>query len=608
MTQYCRQLGRRAESILPLLVLLATWGLFGCGLAIQLDRPPHGSFAPLLGATTAAHAPSGPFRPLAILVTRRGLHALDPTTRTTLWRSPLRPTAHMSANRRMVFVPVSGHRVVALDRRDGRHRWARELPGEALIGISASDDLLVATTTGGHGRRRNAIVAFAGDDGQRLWVRPLADSPGVPAVGEGWVAFPLKGQLVALHGRLGREIARTGLPADTRWQRAEFRNGSLAVWSRYERLAIAGTARPARFKWSRVLPGYDTAAADPGHDDSERLRWFAAPAAHPEGVIAVVAQIRRALVGIEANKDGAPVRVRWIHLASPGEEYVGGSMRGNSMTLVSENGSIAERRADTGEMIGWWRRQEPTHGAMLLEFGHPAPQQPKFRDTHLDDRSRGPPPSTEQLLADPDPRLYPVQSLIVRIGAASLHTSEVHQAVRRLAAGELRETSGEVTRELVAQAKHLLSDPVAGTRRGAPRDRGDPADSGEPSNSDDPGAIVLAQGPAFVAADPATRKSVSALLHAFTAAETLPSVVASLCEDGGGAALASLMQFAWRYHSDPATVAESSAVIDAIRCLMDHPDVATQRQLARIALDPFTDARVRRQLAPPQVPPAGELP
>ena len=84
-------------------------------------------------------------KPLAVLIERDGIRALDVDTATERWSSNIEAEAHPAANTNAIFVPLSGHRLAALDRHSGELMWRIELPGEALSGIAANASTVVVT-------------------------------------------------------------------------------------------------------------------------------------------------------------------------------------------------------------------------------------------------------------------------------------------------------------------------------------------------------------------------------------------------------------------------------------------------------------------------------
>lgn len=480
-------------------VAVAVVGLSGCTGSIDVKRAAHGQ---AVLEDLSVEAKTGPA--LAILVGTRGLHAIDPVTRTTVWRSPARATGHLSADADAIYVPAAGQLLRAIDRRSGRHRWTREIPGEAFVGVTAAQGLVVAATTGQRGQRPGQLVGLAAHDGHPLWTRRVDASPGVPAATERFVALPLGSQLVFLDRALGRELARIDLPSDDRWQRAEVIDAHLAVSSARAWLHLHQEQDPTRFDWDMVLPGYDTASADPGHDDGERLRWI--PVAARE--VDVVVQMRRAVLGLRTRQRGYDLV--WLHLSEVGEEVVAAAGDADHVTLVSETGSLAQLRTEDGGLVWWWPRREPTVGALLVgrihgrDHGEDELAQLDLASTPEEIRAGGH-TSLRRLFADPDPRLDPLRRYVA------------------LATGYV---------------------PTSTT-----------------SNESD---AVLAQGPDDT--DPIDPQA--DLLAGDTPPERAASSVRVLCQRAESRDLDALLAFVRLHHADPLTWEESSAMSDATRCLL----------------------------------------
>ena len=137
----------------------------GCARPLAVQGEPGGNLLALTakqGARADAHHQDAP---LVLLIEDSGLRALDPVTALDRWTSPLEATAHPAANSTTVFVPLSGHRLAALDRASGAELWKIELPGEALSGLSANDTTVVATVVD-HRKGRSRAFGLSALDGQ----------------------------------------------------------------------------------------------------------------------------------------------------------------------------------------------------------------------------------------------------------------------------------------------------------------------------------------------------------------------------------------------------------------------------------------------------------
>ncbi|TPV92267.1 MAG: hypothetical protein B7733_26480 [Myxococcales bacterium FL481] len=433
----------------------------GCVRSLRSDRAAHHEARLREAKPHAAPSPS----PMVVVVTERGLSAIDPVNRRELWRSPLQPAGHLAADRTAVYVPSLGPALIALDRETGRILWRSDVPAEALVGVAASEGLIVVTATGNSGSSQGSIVGLAASDGHHLWRRRVGRSPGIPAIAADLVAVPLGRQLVGLRRGLGREVARMDLTPDEPWERAQWAQGSLAVASNRTWRRLDGEPNPAPFVADEARLHYDPAASDPGHDDAERGRWLPVRAA---GVDAVL-QLRRAVVGLATRADRTAVQ--WLHVAPEGAEFVAVSGDAERVTLVSETGSMIQLQTVDGAVTWTWRRTQPTAGALFVgsvgALGEPVADESSPAGTIV-----GQDNAMRALFADRDPRLDPLRQLVLRQTASAPAHGEAAAAERDpvLAQGPQHGTRDDDSPPRNAPADETEAAVRLWCERGDPRD------------------------------------------------------------------------------------------------------------------------------------------
>jgi len=140
-------------------------------------------------------------------------HALEGTPFTRLWRSrPLRgPSAPVAVDTQNAYLGGTDRRVVAIDLRSGRTRWAVRVPGPLVGGVLESGEVIYTATDQPGGK----VYAFRKESGRQVW-----------AAGTGYVQAPLAltdgklavlnraGQMLGLAAANGKVLWRKRLPSN----------------------------------------------------------------------------------------------------------------------------------------------------------------------------------------------------------------------------------------------------------------------------------------------------------------------------------------------------------------------------------------------------------
>jgi hypothetical protein len=551
-----------------------------------------------------------------VLVEHRGLRAIDPVTAQVRWWHATPVAGHPVASDTTVYVPLAGHRLMAVDRRTGVVNWKIELPGEAVTGIAVSEPIVVVSVVD-HRRGRSRLAALSSHDGALRWIRRSDRLFGAPAAVGRVVLAPLGDQVVAFRLHAGTERARLDVPSPAVSRtRAE---GAPA----YERVTVFGRSLLAGegTRWvdlraaidgevedlQRVDDGYGSVFAefdglDPGHGYDERLRFwveFDETSAAPRSAVLLC---RRAVLSVRLDPAGHATAGQWAYLADDDREFVAMDVGEHRVTLVREDGRILQLSRRSGVEIDRIEGGEATRGALVLDADAPvdgADQRP--------DRSRALRMLADVVL-DVDPRLLPAQRLVADLMWRD-EDPWVRAAVVQLAQADVRSETSEAAAALRRHALDLVAGPW-----GRPNDdetRELIADLSErPSFLDDrrPEAGVLARR--AVRAGDATMLPhlVEHLLHPGTPATDLPEVVAALADLRQREAVEGLATFLRRYHADPQVVFESEALLRAVdvlvvRCSDAEPDEDSElakiasAALSEIAIDPFTEPSLREYIA-----------
>lgn len=583
--------------------------LAGCaGRKVVTGAPAHGNVL----AVTAKHSSraerrakktEGP-QPLIVLVERRGVRAIDPETADVKWWLPVRTAGHAVASPEAVYVPVTGHQVVAIDRTNGRVRFRTGLPGEALTGLAISEPWLVASVVDPH-KGRSRLAGISTHDGQLRWLRRANARFGVPAAVGRVALAPLTDQVVAFRLSTGREMARLDVPADAgadatpAYERLVLQRDSL-VAGQGSRWVDLKAAIGAKVDQQRTVDS-DRASLfplveglDPGHSDDERIRlWARFP--HDGGMPrTAVLMCRRAIISLRLAPDGRPAKAHWVYRGEGELEFVAMDVARDRITLVREDGQILQLASVDGHELDKIKGDEAVRGALILDvrggLGDPDGKPPKTEEVR------------EGLLAvlgDADPRLLPAQTLAADLlwRAAEVETRDV---VVALAGGQMRPESTDAAEELRGHALDLLAEPW-----------------GRDSEAETQRLLAdLAVRPSFLQGDrpaiaPLARQAVQSgsremiphlvahLLHPATSSADLGAIMDALSELDHEDAIAGVATFVQRYHADPDVLYESSALKVAVAFLARHTDgERPQGRRARQALhavagDPFTDVTLR---------------
>lgn len=555
-----------------LAVVALAW-LGACGHALPTAAPAHGSLAAHTRASAPAERRAEDPLPIVVLVERARVRAIDPATARSQWVLPLEVTGHPVANRGSVYFPVRGHRLVAVDRATGAIRFSVELPGEALTGLDASEQWIVASVLGGRKGARAELVALATHDGHVRWRHRAGVTLGIPAVYGGLAVVPIGGQVAAFRAATGREVARQDVPGRDGLERVVHRRGAWLVGggARWFELGHGGRTHALVGAQAPVFP--TVSGIDPGHDDGERLRLWLGLSEHAIVRDAVLLS-RRAVVAMRLDADGRPIRARWVHREARGE-FVAMDVAGDRVTLVREDGGIVVLDAASGRPIDRIAGGDPVRGALVLGDHRVAVTRPKASADPIED--------LHALLLDPDPRLLPAQ----RVAAELLwrdDNADVRAAVLALSAGTVRAESTDAAAALRDHAADLTRgrwgqgtggdvEAVLVALRQRHRGTDDPADLDA-----DLGAAIReaarSGSPAVVA------ELGELLLHPGTRPIELVEIVRTLAQLRDPAAVDALATFLRRYHADQAVAYESTALGAAAELLLVYAADATTANAA----------------------------
>ncbi len=573
----------------------------GCaGRSLAVHSEPGGNLLALTAKQGAREDRDHHDRPLVVMIEHSGLRAVDPSTAQDRWTSSLRATGHLTANETAVFVPLSGHRLAALDRASGAVLWKIELPGEALSGVAANDRTVVATVLD-HRKGRSRAVGISAQDGQLRWMRRTQGRLGSPAVVGTVALVPVGNQVVALGTAAGWERARLDLggpapqgddiiPAVERVSRdgAALYAGTDRAWVDLQ------SATSGHLDGLREIQGYGEVFStneglDAGHADAERLRLWVDLSATTAGHRDAVFVCRRAVVAMRVDDEGTPRLAQWTYL-SQGPEFVGFDVLGDRVVLVREDGLLVQLSRTDGAELDRVAGAAATRGALMLDLP----------DTL--EGSRRPKPEREQRLAmmrdlilDADPRLLPAQRLAIEILWRD-DDADVRDAVARIAHGEVRDEPGAASAELRAHAAQRLAEPwgtpdadqIAALRREL---------AARPSFLRDvrPPVAVLARRAVAAGETSMVADLVELLNHPSTEAADLDPLVRALGELGTPQALDAISSFLRRYHADDGVLYESAALTSAVDILSgDEAHAAVLRELLG---DPFTAPGLRDYIA-----------
>ncbi len=584
-----------------MLVGLAVAATAGCATRVlPAEAPEHGNLAAVAADHDVEQAQKDSVAaalPLVVLIEHARVVAVDPIHGREHWSLPLVVTGHPVASAHTVYLPVRGQGVVAVDRQRGTTRFVTQLPGEALTGLAVSEPMLVATVLDPRAERPAQIVGVSTIDGDIRWRRPAAARLGIPDVVGEVAVVGIGNQIAAIRLENGREVARLDVTASSQ-RRAEFervvhRRGMWFVGrgTRWIDVGTRGSGGESRALARSYAPAFRTVdGMDDGHGDDERLRlwlrWSSIDATPRDAILLS----RRAVIAARLDRDGQPVRPRWVHVERDGE-FVAMEVTGRRVILVREDGAIVTLDDDDGHELSRIDGDEPVQGALVLG----ASAQPRGTVRRSDDP--GATDDLRRLLGQDDVRLLPAQ----RFAADLLWRSDdprVRAWVRELAE---REPVG------VAESAAALRDHAAALVR-TPWGSGSDADASALLSS-------LRARPRFgsstvVDLDQAIRAAVRSgspdvvaelgalLLDPGTAADDLVRIIGALAALDDVRALESVSTFVARYHADAQTVAESTALHSAARLLFQHADDAQIGRAAlavllRVVNDPLCDPSLR---------------
>lgn len=606
-----------------ILTLLLTWVMLGTGCAGRLlptHDDAHGNLLSVTAKQSAKQSERSLRRqkrrgadPLVVLVERRGVRAIDPVTAEVRWTRTLHVTGHPVASAYAIFVPIQGHRLVALDRKSGIVRWESPLPGEALTGLDTSETTVAATVID-HRRGRSKLVGLSARDGQLRWVRRADSRIGAPAAVGNVVVASIGQQVVALRAGTGWERARIDLPRSSGdperfddgaplYEHVAVRHRSLIAGqgTAFVDLASAMASRvESGFGVDEYAPTFRRSAGLDVMGDAERLRLWVQFLQNGDAPRSAVLLCRRAVIALRLTPEGEATHALWAYLGD-GREFVAMDVGESRVTLVREDGSLLALDRGTGAELDRIAGGDPVRGALLLDVD-------STERTHLG--SVPPRKVMRQLvdmLRDPDPRLLPAQ----RLAADLLWRTpepEPRRVVESLARGELRNGPGAADADLRAHALDLLAEPW-----GRPDEEAvDEILEGlqlEPSYLSDvrPSVGVLARRAVRTGSPEIVPGLVDHLLHPQTPPADLGELVDALAEVGRVQAVEGVATFVRRYHADPQVVYESDALERAIDMLgsvagdtgadPESADVAA-RALLEVWRDPFTEPTLRAYMQP----------
>ncbi|HWB80285.1 MAG TPA: PQQ-binding-like beta-propeller repeat protein [Nannocystaceae bacterium] len=560
--------------------------LAGCGRNLVARGGEHGN----LLAQAAAHDERDARRharesalPLVVLVERSRVVAVDPIHARTRWTLPLSVSGHPVASAGSVYLPVRGGRLVAVERATGKVRFDTDLPGEALTGLAVSEPWIAATVVGESSR--GEILGLSTLDGHVRWRRRSAEPLGIPDVVGKIAVVPIGEQVAALRLGNGRELARLDVGEGT-LRRVTHRGGAWFVGdgARWVSLGSRGNGSRAHELERSYAPAFPTGdGLDVGHGDDERLRmWLRLSSVDATPRDAILLS-RRAVIAMRLDREGRPIRARWVHVETKGE-LVAMEVTGDRVVLVREDGAIVQLADDDGRVLDRIAGDEPVRGALII--GAPA--------RSAGDAARSDDPAVVdrllELIDDPDPRLLPAQRL-----AADLlwrgDDAKVRGRVNALADGKLRSEDTPAAAVLREHARGLTGeawgsgtsvdvDALLVALRSRPR-----------FGEDDAAARTDAIRGAVRSGSPAVVRELSELLmHPGTRSEDLVEIVRALAELKDPGAVEAVATFVRRYHADQLVAYESSALVSAAALLFVHAKQrGPARAPARAALEDAAD-------------------
>lgn len=573
----------------------------GCaGRKLAVHGEPGGNLLALSAKQGARADKQHKDAPLVVMVEEGGVRAIDPITATDRWTSSLRAQGHPAANSTAVFVPLSGHRLAALDRVSGMVLWKIELPGEALSGLDANDSTVVVTVVD-HRKGRSRAVGYSALDGQLRWMRRTEGRLGAPAVVGSVALVPVGNQVVALGTRAGWERARLDLAGSAPGgddivpavERVSRRGEALYAGTARQWVDLQ-TATSGKLDALAEVQGYGEVfeaneGLDAGHADAERLRLWVDLSPTTAGHRDAVFLCRRAVVAMRIDDRGMPRAAQWTYL-SDGPEFVGFDVREDRVVLVREDGLLVQVSREDGAELDRIAGAGPTRGALMVDL-----------PDHLSKARRSKPDRElrlammRDLILDDDPRLLPAQQLAVEILWRD-DDADVRHAVERIALGEVRDEASAASAQLRAHAAERLAEPwgaadadqIAALRREL---------EARPSYLSDvrPPAAVLARK-AVAAGDQSMVADLVALLnHPSTEAGDLDPLVRALGDLGTPDALDGVLGFLRRYHADDGVLYESAALTSAVDILAASADHVGF--LKEVVEDPFTAPALRDYIA-----------
>jgi len=156
-----------------------------------------------VNAACTSYRPIRPFNPGALAPAE----PLAGTPLTEIWNSrPVRgPSTPVALDTETAYVGGSDRRVVAVDLRSGRTRWAVRLTGPLVGGVVRYRDMVLAGTDRPGGR----VVALEAASGNKLWSTGSGYVQAtVTVVGDRVIAVNREAEVLALDARTGRSLWR----------------------------------------------------------------------------------------------------------------------------------------------------------------------------------------------------------------------------------------------------------------------------------------------------------------------------------------------------------------------------------------------------------------
>ncbi len=572
-------------------VLLAA----GCAVSpLRADVAAHGNLPAEVKATDHATARRTEPRPQVILLEPRTVRAIDPRTAVEQWARRLPVNGHGAVTSAWVLVPVRGHRLVALDRRNGEVGWVADLPGEVVVGLAASERYAVLTVAGRRFRYERKdfgrVVLVDLSDGTVRWARRSRARLGVPAIRGRRVFVPVGTAVAALRVADGREVARAAMPVVVR--RADVARGTVVAgtgttWVDLE----AAHYRPLRIGGGEAAFLTDH-GVDPGPAEDERIAWWVRVAEDGSTPREGVLLARGAVVAVRFDARGEPDRVHWIHNARDGLEYVGFHVGRRRVVLVREDGAIVQLDTADGSEVDAIAGGPPVRGALFADLD---PDDRPVRLSRPDpDKVRA---RAEALLARTDPRLLPAQRLVLRTFWRD--GSPGHRALVEAVAG--RGVRGRpASPELRAYALDLRARPWGRAGRDERRRLAERlVAAAEPGPRSEDVATLARR--AVSDGDPSLVPAVAALLEApHLPPGDVEEVARALRDMDRVEGVEPAAQFVLRYHADPRVVVASRAMehlVDHLARWAERGNARAREVLDFVAADPLTDRSLLAYIA-----------